>query len=121
MPQSNYYRDHNRQQDGWTVLAPPPDLPPPYTQAAAPASAAAPTAVTGTSLCFNIPTNTNVIGAVQITQSKKYGCEVPFNTAFLEICNIVGLDPSTAVIGYKWDNDKANAPRLIGRSVSKAE
>jgi hypothetical protein len=26
MPQDNYYRDHTRQQDGWTVLAPPPDL-----------------------------------------------------------------------------------------------
>ncbi|KAJ7668857.1 hypothetical protein B0H17DRAFT_1335887 [Mycena rosella] len=112
MAQSNYYRDHTRQQDGWTVLAPPPDLPPPYTQTAAPASAAAPAAVTGTLLCFNIPTNTNVIGAVQVTRSKKYGREVPFNTAFVEICNIMGLDPSTAAIGYKGDNDKANAPNL---------
>ncbi|KAJ7243324.1 hypothetical protein C8J57DRAFT_1243614 [Mycena rebaudengoi] len=49
-PGRNYYRDHTRQQDGWTVLAPPPDLPPPYTQAAAPASAAAPAAVTGGAL-----------------------------------------------------------------------
>ncbi|KAJ7280207.1 hypothetical protein C8J57DRAFT_1220710 [Mycena rebaudengoi] len=31
MPQGNYYRDHTRQEDGWAVLASPPDLPPPYT------------------------------------------------------------------------------------------
>ncbi|KAJ7142437.1 hypothetical protein C8R44DRAFT_725796 [Mycena epipterygia] len=110
LDESNYYRDHTRQQDGWTVLALPPDLPPPYEQAAAPASAAAPTAVTGTLLSFHIPTNTNVIGAVQVTRSKKYGRKVPFNTAFVEMCNIMGLDPSTAAIGYKWDNDKVNAP-----------
>ncbi|KAJ6631092.1 hypothetical protein B0H10DRAFT_1938642 [Mycena sp. CBHHK59/15] len=116
---SNHYREHTRQQDRWTVLAPPPaaqaapDLPPPYTPEAAariaPAAAAHP-ATTGTALAFDIPTNTNVIGAARVTRSKKYGHAVHFNVAFVEICDIMGLDSSTAQIGYNWDNEKYSAP-----------
>ncbi|KAJ7431576.1 hypothetical protein B0H11DRAFT_2298145 [Mycena galericulata] len=53
---SSHYREHTRQQDGWTVLAPPPDpqptgeLPPPYTPEAAPAAPAATAAVVTASL-----------------------------------------------------------------------
>ncbi|KAJ7449480.1 hypothetical protein B0H11DRAFT_2078847 [Mycena galericulata] len=115
---SRHYREHTRQQDGWTVLASPPganagaDLPPPYTPEAAPAPAAAPPAAgpTGTALSFEIPTNTNVIGATRVARTKKYTRGVPFNVAFVEICGIMGLDPSTAHIGYNWDNDKISAP-----------
>ncbi|KAJ7110949.1 hypothetical protein C8R44DRAFT_883400 [Mycena epipterygia] len=116
---SNYYREHTRQQDGWTVLVrlpqaaqAGPDLPPPYTPEAAPplaAGPAAPEAAPGL-LAFDIPTNANVIGATQVSHSKKYSCAVPFNTAFVEICSIMGLDHSVAQIGYKWDNEKAHAP-----------
>ncbi|KAF8203435.1 hypothetical protein K438DRAFT_2100978 [Mycena galopus ATCC 62051] len=115
---NNHYRDHTIQQDGWTVLAPPPapenpGLPPPYTpEAPAGPDIAVVTAAAfgGSQLAFDVPTNTNVIGAAQITRSKKYGRGVPFNTAFIEICETMGLNTASAQIGYKWDNDKAAAP-----------
>jgi hypothetical protein len=62
------------------------------------------------SLAFAIPTNSNVIGAKPVTRSKIYSQTVAFNTAFVEICCIMGLDPSNARIGCNWDNDKSNAP-----------
>ncbi|KAJ7247708.1 hypothetical protein C8J57DRAFT_1240649 [Mycena rebaudengoi] len=102
--------------NGWTVLALPPpaahagaDLLPPYTPqptTGIPVAASAP----GPTVAFYIPTNTNVIGAVQVTRTKKYGCTVPFNTAFIEICQIMGLEPAAVRIGYKWDNEKVTAP-----------
>ncbi|KAJ6525563.1 hypothetical protein DFH09DRAFT_1095612 [Mycena vulgaris] len=75
-PATSHYREHTREQDGCTVLVPPPatragpDLPPPYTPGPATASAAgALPAPTETTLDFNIPTNTNVIGATQVNMS----------------------------------------------------
>ncbi|KAJ7174308.1 hypothetical protein C8R46DRAFT_1214515 [Mycena filopes] len=118
--QNNYYREHTAQQDGWTVLVPPPQnppplpenqgLPPPYTPEAVETVAPAVAAATGTQLAFDVPTNTNVIGATQITRSKKYGRGVPFNTAFVELCETMGLETASAQIGYKWDKEKAAAP-----------
>ncbi|KAJ7123521.1 hypothetical protein C8R44DRAFT_875711 [Mycena epipterygia] len=112
----SHYCEHTWQQDGWTILAPPYDqsaaeLPPPYTPEAAPsATAAIPAAATGTTLLFDIPINSNVIGVTLITRTKNYGHTVPFAIGYGEICKMMGLDPSTACIGYKWDNEKTNVP-----------
>ncbi|KAJ7108408.1 hypothetical protein C8R43DRAFT_1162226 [Mycena crocata] len=110
----SHYREHTRQQDGWTVLAPSPgneptrDLPPPYTPEAAPAPA--PVAVTGTTLAFEIPINSNVVAATLVTRTKNYGLDVPFATGYMEICGIMGLDPATASLGYKWDKESSTTP-----------
>ncbi|KAJ7856473.1 hypothetical protein B0H14DRAFT_3642495 [Mycena olivaceomarginata] len=137
MPSNNenvnpsHYREHTRQQDGCTVLAPPPEpageQPPPYTPAAAP-QAAAPVDVAATGMCkypcvyrltfrrartllsFEIPINGNLIGATPVSYTKKYGRSVPFATAYVEICTMMGIDHSTAALGYKWDNERANVP-----------
>ncbi|KAJ7290730.1 hypothetical protein C8J57DRAFT_1213367 [Mycena rebaudengoi] len=108
----SHYREHTRQQDGWTVLAPPPaatELPPPYTAENNSMPAATPIAPTAT-LPFQIPTNSNIIGAVPVTQTRKYAHNVPFAVAFPEICNTMGLASSRACIRYKWDNERVNAP-----------
>ncbi|KAJ7665714.1 hypothetical protein B0H17DRAFT_1143275 [Mycena rosella] len=110
---SSYYREHTRQQDGWTVLVSPPaaDLPPPYTAQDNAMPAAAPIAPAGpATLPFQIPTNSNIIGAVPVTLTKTYACDVPFAVAFPEICTAMGLPSSRACIGYKWDNERVNAP-----------
>ncbi|KAJ7095693.1 hypothetical protein B0H15DRAFT_946270 [Mycena belliarum] len=113
-PTSSHYREHTRQQDGWTVLVPPtpsaaPELPPPYTPEdnSIPAAPALPP---GPTLLFQIPTNSNIIGAAPVTKTKKWAGDVPFAVALPEICRIMGLDPMRARIGYKWDNDKVSAP-----------
>ncbi|KAJ7187274.1 hypothetical protein C8R46DRAFT_287235 [Mycena filopes] len=111
---NSYYREHTRQQDGWTVLTPPPDhdaeLPPPYTAEDDPVAAAAVPVAPAPSLPFEIPTNSNIIGVkVPVTKTKKYERNIAFAVAFPEICNIMGLDTSHARIGYKWDNERANA------------
>ncbi|KAJ7349407.1 hypothetical protein DFH08DRAFT_1079711 [Mycena albidolilacea] len=118
---SSHYWEHTRQQDGWTVLAPPAaaaGLPPPYTPednalpaaipvASAPTAAATAAAAT---LPFCIPTNSNFIGAVPVTRAREYARDVPFAVAFPEICRIMGLASSRACLGYKWDNEKAGTP-----------
>ncbi|KAJ7257606.1 hypothetical protein C8J57DRAFT_1647254 [Mycena rebaudengoi] len=121
-PTSSYYREHTRQQDGWTVLVPPPaanrsDLPPPYTAAPAPAIAPAVASANGAvihgepvTLSFDIPINSNVIGVTPVTRTKKYGRQVPFSVGYTEICGLMGLDSTTAVLGYKWDKEKRNDP-----------
>ncbi|KAJ7782522.1 hypothetical protein DFH07DRAFT_1010891 [Mycena maculata] len=109
----SHYQEHTRQQDGWTVLAPPEsELPPPYTPDAELAAATAPAAAApqGPTLAFDIPINSNIIGAAPVTRSKNFGREVPFSTAYVEICNMMGLDPADACLSYKWENDKVNAP-----------
>ncbi|KAJ7908047.1 hypothetical protein B0H13DRAFT_1879047 [Mycena leptocephala] len=109
---SSHYREHTRQQDGWTVLAPPPaaaELPPPYAAEENLMPAAAPVAPAAT-LPLQIPTNSNIIGAAPVTQTRKYACDVPFAIAFLEICNTMGLASSRACIGYKWGNEGVSAP-----------
>ncbi|KAJ7710631.1 hypothetical protein B0H17DRAFT_1123757 [Mycena rosella] len=99
----SHYREHMREQDGWTVLAPPPDpagdQPPPYTPEALPQVAIPAVAATEPTLAFEIPINSNVIGAASVTRSKKYGRNVPFATAYVEICTAMGLDHSTAALG----------------------
>ncbi|KAJ6619030.1 hypothetical protein B0H10DRAFT_1947052 [Mycena sp. CBHHK59/15] len=109
---SLHYREHTQEQDGWTVLAPPPaaaELPPPYATEDNSMPAAAPVAPAAT-LPFQIPTNSNIIGAIPITQTRKYARDVPFAVAFPEICNTMGLASSHACIGYKWDNERVNVP-----------
>jgi hypothetical protein len=64
----------------------------------------------GVMLTFQIPTNSNIIGAPLVTRTKKYGRNVPFATGFLEICNVMGVDPASARVGYKWDKEAQNAP-----------
>ncbi|KAJ7280771.1 hypothetical protein C8J57DRAFT_1220061 [Mycena rebaudengoi] len=99
----SHYREHTRQQDGWTVLAPPPgpELPPPYTPEAAPqdSNAAAGlgfTSMRDVTLAFDIPINSTIIGAQPVTQTKHYGRNVPFAHGYVEICRMMG--------------DRANAP-----------
>ncbi|KAJ6451075.1 hypothetical protein C8R45DRAFT_946477 [Mycena sanguinolenta] len=115
---SSHYREHTRQQDGWTVLAQPPpsaDLPPPYTPEAAP-----PGAPGSILLHFDIPTNSNIVGAVPITRTKTYSRDVLFAIGYPEICNIMGLDSLTARLGYKWDKEKETAPMASsGTSTAK--
>ncbi|KAJ7322807.1 hypothetical protein DFH08DRAFT_969448 [Mycena albidolilacea] len=38
-----------------------------------------------------------------------YARDVPFAVAFPEICTTMGLSPSCARIGYKWDNERVKA------------
>ncbi|KAJ7693046.1 hypothetical protein B0H17DRAFT_1132749 [Mycena rosella] len=59
---------------------------------------------------LQIPTNSNVVAAAPCTRTRKYGRNVAFAAGYIEICQVMGLDPMTARLGYKWDNDKANAP-----------
>ncbi|KAJ7803753.1 hypothetical protein B0H14DRAFT_2613038 [Mycena olivaceomarginata] len=115
---SSHYCDHTRQQDGWTVLAPPPqqdELPPPYTpevQQPPPIVAATKTSsielILRQGLTFEIPTNSNIIGATPVTRTKIYGIAVPFAVGYGEICQMMGLDLATARISYKWDNKRTN-------------
>ncbi|KAJ6596480.1 hypothetical protein B0H10DRAFT_2232489 [Mycena sp. CBHHK59/15] len=69
---ARHYREHTREQDGWTVLAPPPaagnDLPPPYTPEADSAPSAAPASTTALPLAFDVPINSNIVGAAKIRQ-----------------------------------------------------
>ncbi|KAJ6557022.1 hypothetical protein DFH09DRAFT_1084371 [Mycena vulgaris] len=109
---SSHYWEHTREQDGWTVLAPPPaaaELPPPYIAEDNSTPAATPITPTAT-LPFQILTNSNIIGAVPVTQTRKYARDVPFAVAFPEICSTMGLASSRACIGYKWNNERLNAP-----------
>ncbi|KAJ7119859.1 hypothetical protein C8R44DRAFT_878247 [Mycena epipterygia] len=117
---SSHYREHTRQQDGWTVLALPPgadagdEVPPPYTPEAAaqtvpdpiPAATTAPTVT----LSFDIPINSNIIGVQPVTQTKNYSRDIPFAVGYGEICDVMGLDPATTSISFKWDNERANVP-----------
>ncbi|KAJ7757648.1 hypothetical protein B0H16DRAFT_1824079 [Mycena metata] len=111
---SSYYREHTRQQDGWTVLATPPanreDLPPPYTPAPAPVQVATASGNGEITLPFDIPINSNVIGATPVSRTKHYGRAVAFSIGYTEICHVMGLGATTAVLGYKWDNEKRNDP-----------
>ncbi|KAJ6459930.1 hypothetical protein C8R45DRAFT_1180719 [Mycena sanguinolenta] len=104
---SSHYREHTQEQDGWTVLAPPPlssviSLPP-EVPAAPLAQAVAPAATTGDKLPFDIPINSNVIGATPASRTTSYGRETPFVVAFVEICKIMGLDPAGACLGFRRD------------------
>ncbi|KAJ7211500.1 hypothetical protein C8J57DRAFT_1256754 [Mycena rebaudengoi] len=90
-----------RQQDGWTVLAPPPavegDLPPPpYASEAALVVPVAPAAPS------------NIIGAAPASRTTSFARDASFAVAFLDICNMMRVDPSMARIGFKWDNEKAS-------------
>ncbi|KAJ6607801.1 hypothetical protein B0H10DRAFT_1939688 [Mycena sp. CBHHK59/15] len=115
-----HYRDHTRQQEGWTVLVPPSEgppagPPPPYTPEDAPAApqaavpAAATPATAGVLLPFEIPINSNVVGAVGaalVTRTKAYGRGVPFAIAYAEICDMMAIHPTSANLGYKWDKER---------------
>ncbi|KAJ7830123.1 hypothetical protein B0H13DRAFT_2372118 [Mycena leptocephala] len=83
------------------------ELPPPY--AAEDNLMLAPVGPAAT-LPLQILTNSNIIGAVSVTRTRKYACDVPFAVAFPEICNTMGLASSHVRIGYKWDNERVNAP-----------
>lgn len=56
----------------------------------------------GVTLAFDIPINSNIIGMIPVTQMVNFG--------YTEICKMMGLDPMTACIGFKWDNERANVP-----------
>jgi hypothetical protein len=62
---------------------------------------------------FQIPINSNIIGAAPATRTTSYGRDVSFAVAYVELCDMMGLDPATASIGFKWDNEKANAPTHV--------
>ncbi|KAJ7672015.1 hypothetical protein B0H17DRAFT_1141303 [Mycena rosella] len=105
---ARYYREHTREQDGWTVLAPPPaaggDLPPPYTPEAAPVvppPSAVLASTTALSLAFDVPINSNIVGAAPASRTTSFTRDASFAVAFIVICNMMGLDPSTARTGYK--------------------
>ncbi|KAF8155031.1 hypothetical protein K438DRAFT_1987256 [Mycena galopus ATCC 62051] len=97
-----------RQQDGWTVLVEPD--PPPYTPEAPSAPALAPAAQIGVLLNFEIPTKSNIVRATPVVRSKKFGRDVPFAIGYVEICRMMGLDSQTVRLGYKWENERTNAP-----------
>jgi hypothetical protein len=137
---ARHYREHTREQDGWTVLALPPatgsDLPPPYTPEAAPvvpAPSAAPALDTagtmilcflfsvivadnrkGPPLAFDVPINSNIVGVAPASRTTSFTRGASFAIAFLDICKMMGLDPSMARIGYKWDNEASpNKPTHV--------
>ncbi|KAJ7318074.1 hypothetical protein DFH08DRAFT_820098 [Mycena albidolilacea] len=129
---SRHYREHTREQDGWTVLAPPVppavggDLPPPppYTPEAAPVvpvallAAPRPTAGTNLPLTFDVPINSNIIGAKLASRTMSFTRDTSFAVAFLDICNMMEVDPSTACIGFKWDNERATqATHVLGNAT----
>ncbi|KAJ6632569.1 hypothetical protein B0H10DRAFT_1938158 [Mycena sp. CBHHK59/15] len=94
-----HYREHTQQQDGWTVLAPEPELPPPYTPDAppvAPAASAVP-AVT--------PSEPR-----RLREPRNMAAMTQFAIAFLEICNVMGVDLASTCVGYKWDKEGQNVP-----------
>ncbi|KAJ7664031.1 hypothetical protein DFH06DRAFT_1324518 [Mycena polygramma] len=64
----------------------------------------------GVALTFEVPINSNVVGATPVTRTKKYRRGVPFAVAYAEMAQTMGLDPSVASLGYKWDNERANVP-----------
>ncbi|KAJ7358576.1 hypothetical protein DFH08DRAFT_802394 [Mycena albidolilacea] len=89
---SSHYREHSRQQDGCTVLAPGPpagpELPPPYTPEAAPQrTSAAATTAGGVTLAFDVPINNNIIGATPVTQMVNFGRDILFAVNYTKICN----------------------------------
>ncbi|KAJ6617533.1 hypothetical protein B0H10DRAFT_1948247 [Mycena sp. CBHHK59/15] len=108
----SHYCEHTRQQEGWTVLAPEPEGPelPPllYTPDAGPPVHAASAAPDGVTLNFEYPINSNIVRAKQVMRSKKYGRNIPFAVGYVKICRLMGLDPSSACLGYKWDNERVN-------------
>ncbi|KAJ7690417.1 hypothetical protein B0H17DRAFT_1134438 [Mycena rosella] len=121
-PASGYYHEHACQQDGWTVLVSPPLqllplpflplLPLPLQVELVQVGFIILLYLSGTALAFNIPMNTNFIGATHVMRIKKYIYGASFDTAFVEICGIMGLNPSTAQIRYNWDNEtKSNHPK----------
>ncbi|KAJ7665516.1 hypothetical protein B0H17DRAFT_1210975 [Mycena rosella] len=128
---ARYYREHTREQDGWTVLAPPPaaggDVPPPYTPEAAPVvppPSAVLASTTGTTLplAFDVPINSNIVGAAPASRTTSFTRDASFAVAFIDICNMMGLDPSTARIGYKWDNETSpNKPTHVLGNASDWE
>ncbi|KAJ7690100.1 hypothetical protein B0H17DRAFT_1134581 [Mycena rosella] len=78
---------HYREQDGWTVLAPPlaagDDLPPPYTPEAAsmvppPSAAPASTASTTLPLAFNVPINSNIVGAAPASRTTSFARDASY-------------------------------------------
>ncbi|KAJ7366400.1 hypothetical protein DFH08DRAFT_797381 [Mycena albidolilacea] len=107
---SHHYWEHTREQDGWTVLAPlvPPavggDLPPPppYTPEAAPVHQ---------SHRWQLPGQPPV-------PTTSFTRDTSFAVAFLDICNMMEVDPSTACISFKWDNERATqATHVLGNAT----
>ncbi|KAJ7647976.1 hypothetical protein FB45DRAFT_1052373 [Roridomyces roridus] len=102
-------QEPTRQLNGWTVLAAASaqtnDLPPPYElQAPAVASAATPAVDDSVTLRFDVPAKDT--GTVQ---TLNFGLGVPYSVGYAEICRVMGLDPLSAHLGYKWDNEGARA------------
>ncbi|KAK7025621.1 hypothetical protein R3P38DRAFT_2418957, partial [Favolaschia claudopus] len=64
------------------------------------------------SLTVEIPTNSDVIGAPLVMRTKQFKQGTPFERVFPAICQVASLDPATAWLGYKWDNDAKSAPVL---------
>jgi hypothetical protein len=112
------------QQDGWTVLSaerlndndepPPPYDQPPFTQVPrddAPAQDNAPAAAAdavdnGRGIRFEIPINTDIIGAAQHTKYLHIFSNTSFEQAWNELCQNMELNPATAQLGYKYDNER---------------
>ncbi|KAF8188451.1 hypothetical protein K438DRAFT_1972154 [Mycena galopus ATCC 62051] len=61
-------------------------------------------------LNFEIPTKSNIVRAAPVVRSNKFGRDVPFAVSYVEICRMMGLDSQAARLGYKWENERTNAP-----------
>ncbi|KAF7291746.1 hypothetical protein HMN09_01234200 [Mycena chlorophos] len=129
---SRYYRND---QNGWSVrpaaaLPAGNDVPPPpYTAAAAPGAAAQqppivpmevdpPADQQGNPLPFDVPLNTNLIDGQAALRTLFFHRGTPFNVGLNEICQVMGLHPAVAQLGYKWDNSRVSAlpcPGYLGR------
>ncbi|KAJ7207921.1 hypothetical protein GGX14DRAFT_396123 [Mycena pura] len=52
----------------------------------------------------------NIVEVTPVTQTKAYLCGTAFETAYLEICELMGLPAAMASLGFKWSRDTASAP-----------
>ncbi|KAJ3753119.1 hypothetical protein EV360DRAFT_88080 [Lentinula raphanica] len=89
-----YYRSGNKQND------PPPAYTPSQSANAQPAESRM--------LTFDIPLNSNVVGATQTLDSVQICSTSSFNDAYTLICERMGVSVDSASLGFKWNRETGN-------------
>ncbi|KAJ3846949.1 hypothetical protein EV368DRAFT_69498 [Lentinula lateritia] len=56
-------------------------------------------------LTFDVPPNSNVIGAAQTLDSLQIPSTSSFNDAYTQICERMGVSVSLANLGFKWNRE----------------